>query len=139
MDETLKALLRYVKQEHCDATWTGLRAHVFGALYHAEMGYVDVLSVLLRAYTKALIEPRFELPGRHNAAEDLILAPIKGLHSIEALGPKTLDSQYSVVQFYGAMITKMLSDLRATRVDWCSEEIWPERSVGVNAVPALGV
>ncbi|HIH2752474.1 TPA: hypothetical protein ACYLN4_008341 [Burkholderia lata] len=126
MDETLKSLFRYVKREDYDATWQGLREHVLGALYHHEMRFIDVLSVLMRSYSQALMEPRLALPGRYNAAEDLVLAPVKGSHAIEFMGPTAMDQRYSVEQFYGAMIRKMLSDLRLARVDWCADEIWPD-------------
>ncbi|WP_186214419.1 hypothetical protein [Burkholderia gladioli] len=126
MDDTLKSLLRYVKREDYDATWQGLREQVLGVLYHHEMRFIDVLSVLMRSYSQALMEPRFELPGRHSAAEDLVLAPVKGSHAIEFMGAAAMDQRYSVEQFYGAMIRKMLSDLRLARVDWCAGDIWPD-------------
>ncbi|WP_241295729.1 hypothetical protein [Burkholderia stabilis] len=137
MNETLKALFRYIKRENCDPTWQGIRDNVLGAIYHPEMCYVDVLKVLLTAYTQALMEPRFELPGRHNAAEDLLLAPIKGHHAIDFMGPSSVEVRYSVEQFYGAMIEKMMGDLRCCRIDWCRDEIWPEENTSAEAAPAL--
>jgi len=125
VNETLRALLRYTKRQTCAVTWTDLRDNVLAAIYHRDMKFVDVVKVLLGAYTQALMEPRFELPGRHSAAEDLLLSPIKGSHAIELLGPTGVETQYSVEQFYGAMIEKMMADLRCCRVDWCRNEIWP--------------
>ena len=123
MNQTLKALLRYVKATGSDTTWIALREHVLGPIYHREMKLVDVLSVVLQAYELALFEPRFELPGRCTASLDLLLAPIRGSSSLDVVGPPDVQTQYSVERFYGAMIAKMLSDLRLTRVDWCAEEL----------------
>lgn len=128
MTETLKAVFRYMKRSDSVDSWQALRDRVFAPLFHPEMRFVDVVHVLMSVYTEALMEPRFELPGRHNAAEDLVLAPIKGSHAIEFMGPSDLARQYSVEQFYGAMISKMLCDLRLCRVDWCADELLAENN-----------
>ena len=93
----------------------------------------DVVKVLLIAHTPALMEPRFELPGCDNAAEHVVLAPIKGQHTVEIAGPWSVDTRYSVEQSYNAMISKMMGDLQAARVDWCRDELWPE-----SVSPAAG-
>lgn len=128
MSDTLKALFRYLKQRDSDLTWQGLRDNAFAPIYHPDMRFTDVIKVLLSAYTEALMEPRFELPGRHNAAEDLILSPIKGSHAVEYPGPASMEARYSVEQFYGAVVSKLISDLRLCRIDWCRGEILPNES-----------
>lgn len=132
MSPTLRALLRYTKSENRPrrdehSTWERVRTLVLGPLYYENMGLLDVVRVVLSAWTEALVEPRFEMPSRHNAAEDLVLAPVTGFHSVELLGARELDKAYSVKQFYDAMLRKMLSDLMLARVDWCRGEVWPER------------
>ena len=118
MDNTLKALLRYVKQNEFDSTWQGVRDNVFAPLYHDDMRFFDVMHVLLEAYKKALAEPRFEM--RDRAFTDLILAP---LHRVNAYSDVRLETEYSIEQFYAVIILKMLSDLRLTRADWCRDEL----------------
>jgi hypothetical protein len=76
-------------------------------------------------------------PGNSNRGS--IIAPIKGHHAIEFMGPSTVETLYSVEQFYDAMIGKMMGDLQVIRVDWCRVELWPPsvRPTGSIAVPAL--
>ena len=124
MDDTLKGVLRYAKTATADNNWRDLRDQVFASLYHPDMAFLDVFQVLLHAYERAVLEPRFELPGSHHAADDLILSPVKGALSIDHPFPRNgLDTLYSVEQFYGAMMNWMLSNLRLTRVDWCRDEL----------------
>ena len=124
MDDTLKAVLRHVKATSYDNDWKDLRDQVFASLYHPDMAFLDVFQVLLHTYERAVMEPRFELPGGYRAAEELILSPVKGPLSIDHPFPKNgLETQYSVEKFYGAMMKWMLSNLRLTRVDWCREEL----------------
>lgn len=101
------------------------------------MRFADVVTVLVSAYAIALAEPRFQLPGRHNAAEDLILAPVKGTHALDNPGPVALTAMYPVEQFYAAMIDKMMSDLRMCNIGWCRLEIWPEENTPATTVPTL--
>lgn len=128
MNDTTKALFRYVKREDYEATLEALREHAFGALYHPDMRFMDVFSILLRTYKEALMEPRFALGNCDSAFDELLLAPIDGSHSVKFMGPADLNDKYSVEQFYGSMIRKMLCDLRLARVDWCATEIWPAES-----------
>lgn len=139
MDKTLKTLFRYIKRENCDPTWRAIRDNVLAEIYHRDMRFTDVVKVLLTTYTHALMEPRFEMPGRHNASEDLLLAPIKGHHAIDFLGANSVDAHYTVEQFYGAIIDKMMGDLRCCRIDWCQSEIWPEVTASVPSAPSLAV
>lgn len=127
----LKAVLKYVKSPDCDSSWQGLRDTVLSSLYHPNMAFLDVFRVLMHAYERALMEPRFGLPGRQQAAEDLILSPVKGCMSIDLIGPKEeLETKYTVEQFYGTMIAWMLSNLRLTRIDWCRDEL------GLDVLPS---
>ena len=117
MDNTLKALLRYVKQEDFDISWQAVRDNVFAPLYHPDMRFLDVMEVLLKTYEQAFREPRFEL----SSCEALVMAPVVGVHRLD--WNTTLQTQYTVEQFYASMIRKMLSDLRHARVDWCKSEL----------------
>ncbi len=137
MNETLKALFRYIKRENCDPAWHAIRDNVLAGIYHRDMCFADVVKVLLTAYAEALMDPRFELPGRHNAAEDLLLAPIKGHHAVDFMGPSSTETRYTVEQFYGAMIDKMMGDLRCCTIGWCRHEIWPEEAASAPSTPAL--
>jgi len=123
MNNTLNALLRYTKQTEYDASWQGLRDNVFANLYHPKMQFGDVIKVLLKAYEEAVAEPRFELPASRTTLAEIVLAPVQGYHAIEWFGTQSLQTQYTVEQFYTSIIRKILSDLRHTRVYWCKVEL----------------
>ncbi len=130
MSPTLLALLRYAKQEDVDGAWTSVRDQVLGPIYHPEMKLANVLRVLLEAWMEALNDTRFALPGRRpglHALEELVLAPVVGHFSVAQWPGATLETTCTVEQFYTAIVHKMISDFRLARVDWCREEIWPER------------
>lgn len=121
LDETLKVLLEYTKRtEEVTFEWKEL-AGVLGPLYYHDMKLIDVLSILITTYEKVLMEPRFELPGRHHAVYDIVVAPVEGTFSVDLWGPKDLHNTYTVEQFYTSIIKKMLSDIRLTNVGWLRE------------------
>lgn len=122
ISETLKVIFEYTKtNQEATFEWREL-AEVLGPLYYPELRLIDVLSIVMKVYEEALMEPRFELPGRHHAAFDIVTAPIKGHFSVDMWGPKTSDVAYTVDQFYTSIIKKMLSDLRLTNVGWLREK-----------------
>lgn len=92
--------------------------------YCANMRLADALHHALEALKEANAEPRLCLGAAD--IEALILAPIKGLNSIELFGPSDLQVKYSVESFYMAMINHVLGKLMCTRVDWCAEELRAE-------------
>lgn len=119
--ETLQVLLNYVKGDLKRCTWRDA-ALVLGPLYYHDMKLVDVMSIVLKAYSEALAEPRFEIPAASSALEDLVFAPIKGSHAVEWPCPaKGIDTSYSIEQVYNSMLAYMLSNLRLARVDWLRE------------------
>lgn len=120
--ETLLLLLRYAKSPERDATWRGVSV-VLAPLYSSEMRLQDVLVVLLKAFEEALTEPRFELGAGLSSVEELVLAPVRGLHAVGPFGGATLATTYSVEQFYNAMVGHLLGRLAITRVDWCVNEL----------------
>ncbi len=113
----LLALLRYAKSEGRETTWRDV-ASALGDLYHPEMTLADVIHHLVSAFSEVLCEPRFEVGGG-GAGEDLLLAPIKGHHAIEFMGPKTLDTLYTVEQFYNAQVSFIIGQLRISSIGWC--------------------
>jgi hypothetical protein len=115
----LQALLRYAKSENRERSWRGV-AQALSSVYSNNMRLLDVLSVMLNLYEEALSDPRYELGHGSTAVKKLLLAPVKGFHSVEINGPSGLQSQYTVEQFYNAMVSQMLGELLMARIDWCS-------------------
>lgn len=116
---TLIALLRHAKRTD-DYGWSQL-AKALEPHFFKDMSLVDVVSVTLRAYEESLSEKRFEMGDAQCKAVELLLAPIKGPVSIELCGPRTLETNYSVEQFYNAFLKQIMTELRLARVDWLPE------------------
>ncbi len=121
MSDRLLVLLRHAKSEGRGASWRDVAA-ALGDLYHPDMTLTDVVHHIVAAFTEVLAEPRFEVGRGGTAAEELLLAPIKGYHTVEALGPSRLDTTYTVEQFYNAQIAYVLGQLSIARVGWCRDE-----------------
>ena len=90
------------------------------------MSLADVIHHLVAAYSEVLCEPRFEVGRGGKASEELLLAPIKGYHSIDLAGPRSLDTLYTVEQFYNAFVIHILGQLSITSIGWCRD--WYEGS-----------
>lgn len=118
MSDRLLVLLRHAKSESPGTTWRDVAA-ALGDLYHPEMTLADVIHHVVSAFSEVLCEARFEVGGGGGAGEDLLLAPIKGHHAIEFMGPKTLDTQYTVEQFYNAQVSFIMGQLRISSIGWC--------------------
>lgn len=82
----------------------------------------DVVTIVLAAYGEALAEKRFQLGNPQYAARDLILAPIKGSSAVEWRGPASLQTKYSVEQFFNSILKQMLTELSLSRVDWLAPD-----------------
>lgn len=118
LNPRLLTLLRFAKSERSGSTWRDV-AQALGELYHPEMTLADVIHHLVAAYSEVLCEPRFEVGRSGKASEELLLAPIKGLHSIDFAGPRSLSTPYTVEQFYDAFVLHILGQLSITSIGWC--------------------
>ena len=118
LNERLLTLLRFAKSERSGSTWRDV-AQALGALYHPEMRLADVIHHLVAAYSEVLCERRLEVGRGGKASEELLLAPIKGYHSIDLAGPRSLDTTYTVEQFYNAFVIHILGHLSITSIGWC--------------------
>ena len=118
LNQRLLTLLRFAKGERTGSTWRDV-AQALGELYHPEMTLADVIHHLVTAYSEVLCEPRFEVGRSGKASEDLLLAPIKGYQSIDLAGPRSLDTPYTVEQFYNAFVMHILGQLSITSIGWC--------------------
>lgn len=118
LNQRLLTLLRFAKGERSGSTWRDV-AQALGELYHPEMTLVDVIHHLVTAYSEVLCEPRFEVGRSGKASEDLLLAPIKGYQSIDLAGPRSLETAYTVEQFYNAFVIHILGQLSITSIGWC--------------------
>lgn len=125
LNQRLLTLLRFAKGERSGSTWRDV-AQALGELYHPEMTLADVIHHLVTAYSEVLCEPRFEVGRSGKASEDLLLAPIKGYQSIDLAGPRSLDTPYTVEQFYNAFVIHILGQLSITSIGWCRD--WYEGS-----------
>lgn len=118
LNQRLLTLLRFAKGERSGSTWRDV-AQALGELYHPEMTLADVIHHLVTAYLEVLCEPRFEVGRSGKASEDLLLAPIKGYQSIDLAGPRSLETAYTVEQFYNAFVIHILGQLSITSIGWC--------------------
>lgn len=116
----LLVLLRFAKAEHNGWTWRDV-AGALGDLYHPAMTLTNVVHHIVASFMEVLAEPRFEVGRSGTAGEDLLLAPIKGYLTVEALGPFRLDTPYTVEQFYNAHIAYVLGQLRIAKIGWCRD------------------
>ncbi len=118
LNQRLLTLLRFAKGERSGSTWRDV-AQALGELYHPEMTLADVIHHLVTAYSEVLCEPRFEVGRSGKASEDLLLAPIRGYQSIDLAGPRSLETAYTVEQFYNAFVIHILGQLSITSIGWC--------------------
>lgn len=118
--ERLRALLIYSKRpERQEGAYAySAVASVLGELFHPSMTLVDSMHHLVLAYEEVLMEPRYCVGSGPNPALELVLSPIKGLASIDFMGPSSVDTAYSVKQYYDAMACYIFGQLSITRVDW---------------------
>lgn len=120
----LLALLRHAKSSNPAPGWQAI-AVALGDLYHPEMKLSDVLHHLVAAYEEVLAEPRFKVHGGTTQAVDILLAPVKGFHTIEHFGPtEGLASKYSVEEFYNAIVAHLVGQLRITNIGWCRDQLF---------------
>ena len=120
--ERLIALLRHVRAPETDMTWRGVAA-ALGDLYHPQMSLPDVVHHLAAAYTELTEEPRFAVPAGPVMLANLLLAPIKGLNSIDMLGPRSTDHAYSVEAIYNSLAGHMLGAFMFAKTGWCADLI----------------
>ncbi len=113
---TLLNLLRFSKRSN-ECTWQNI-AEVLEPQFFRDMPLPDVVTIVLAAYGEALAEKRFQMGNPHYAARDLILAPIKGSCAVEWRGPASLQTQYSVEEFFNSILKQMVTELSLSRVDW---------------------
>lgn len=117
ISERLRTLMMFAKRpDTVEWTWQAV-AEALKGLYSDDMKLVWVMHHLVAAYEEALAEPRFQL-GRGNTMLDVLLSPVRGHTSIQLLGPGSLQTPYTVEQFYNAMVHKILGELQITNVGW---------------------
>lgn len=120
LSDRLRTLMAFSKRpDQKDWSWRAV-AEELADLYGGGMKLYWVMHHLVAAYQEALGEPRFKLGGSDKVLE-LIMAPIRGHTSVELLGPASLASEYSVEQFYNAMVLKLLGELQITNIGWLRE------------------
>lgn len=119
VSERLRALLIFSKRPDVkDWTWQGV-AEALAEIYSPGMRLYWVLHHLMEAYQEAAADPRFEM-GRADVLE-VLMAPIKGHTSIDLIGPASLQTQYTVEQFYNAMVLKLLGQIQCANIAWLRE------------------
>lgn len=129
LNPRLHTLLRFAKSERSGSTWRDV-ATALGDLYHPDMTLQDVIHHLVAAFSDVLCEPRFEVGRGGKAAEELLLAPIRGYHSIELAGPRSEDTAYTVGQVYNAFVLHILGQLSIACIGWCRE--WYEGNASLT-------
>lgn len=103
-------------------TWIDIRYHLSELYLANAMTLVDVVEVVARSHQQLLDDSRFDIGDKDNNRIDLILAPIRCPYSVDLLGASRIDNQYSVEDYYNAILRKMMSDFCIARVDWLFNE-----------------
>jgi len=105
-------------------TWVDIQ-RALSDLYIGLISLVDVIEIVAKSHQQLLDDSRFDIGDKDNNRIDLILAPIRGPSSVELLGASRIDNQYSVEDYYNAILRKMMSDFSIARIDWLvNETIW---------------
>lgn len=121
----LKLAKDFDEQNQTKRTWIDIRYHLSDLYLANAMTLVDVVQVVARSHQQLLDDSRFDIGDKDNNRIDLILAPIRGPSSVELLGASRIDNQYSVEDYYNAILRKMMSDFSIARIDWLvNETIW---------------
>jgi hypothetical protein len=114
---TTIALLRAAKNINFEKdvyTWKDV-VEVLSPLYHPDMRLADVIHILLKSYEELIDEPRFET---RRCIDELLMAPVKWNYS---LNYPTLETTYTVEEFYNKQIQFMMHQFRFSRCDWCRD------------------
>lgn len=110
-----------VGEEGADVTTPQAIGGALAWCYGGKLSLKDALHHAVAAWGEASKDGRYEM-GRTTTL-DLLLAPIAGVASIELLGPAGMDTHYTVAQFYGAILQRVMGDLQVTRCDWCLAQL----------------
>ena len=120
---TLKTLLKYSKQEHLVINLQDI-AKILEPIYAFYPTPYQVVEIVTKAYLDVLKDARYELPvSDYNAIKNLILSPVFGTNKLASWGNSTIYEPFTVIEFYIAIISHMIGNLRITRVDWCKDEL----------------
>jgi hypothetical protein len=119
ISDRLRALLIFSKRPDAKEWKWQVVADALAEIYSPGMRLYWVMHHLVEAYQEATAEPRFEV-GRCDVLE-VLMAPIKGHTAIDMLGPASLETKYTVEDFYNAMVVKILGQLQCTNIAWLRE------------------
>lgn len=122
VSDRLLALLKYAKSANPDMPWKAVPL-TLSETYHPDMSLIDAMHHLVAAVEEVLADPRFEVGRSGTSALELLTFPIKGSCAVDMLGPKTLQTSYTLEQFYNSMAAYILSQLRISQVDWMAETL----------------
>lgn len=114
----LTALLEFLKNHPSEPLSWYTVPKALGELYHPKMTLADAMHHLVHAHKELVADARFEIGRSDSESLDLLLAPVKGSHSVELLGATHLNTTYTVEQFYDSMARHILSAILLSRVDW---------------------
>lgn len=112
ISKTLKALLDYVRSDINGFSPEGAMKSLT-PIYNYNLNTISVARIVLKAYSEALDEKRFEMPDKNLANEKVIFSLVD--YTL------TLKSESTVVtlkEVYGTMIMQVLRELYLARVDW---------------------
>lgn len=97
--------------------------------YGGKLTLRDAMHHAVAAWVEARADPRYEAGSTEML--DLVLAPVSGTSSIDLLGPRDMATSYTVGEFYGAMLLRIMGSLQTTRCDWCREHLDAAREIAI--------
>ena len=128
ISQLLKTLLVFAKTHDGEFTMASVNS-ALADLYHPEMRFVDIFTVLNKALLELQAEPRFQYGNKDDLFLSVLMAPVKGYSRLVRFPQSlTLADTFSVEQFYGAMIQHIMMTLKLTNMGWCREQLFPETS-----------
>lgn len=112
-EKELYSFLKFIKKENFEIS--DLEKY-FKEVIAYDVSFMDIFQLVARKFELVKKEESFQLPCL--SFSDLLMAPVKGFHSIDTFGPKNLQDTYTVEQFYTAMLKYMVYNMRVTNSKW---------------------
>lgn len=121
ISDTTLALLIHAKKEKTDFELDAIKK-VLAPIYSPDMNLGDVLLVVHRSLLELMGESRFQVGKSADFFLEIILAPAKLNGSFSLRGDplkKSSNEKYTLDEFYGSILGKMMFPFRVAHVGWC--------------------
>lgn len=111
ISSTTWSILYFTKQSDKSLSYETLR-EMLKPIYHDDMKYSDVVSILMKSLTEIMNEPRFKIHYGQGFLSQVMIEPLK-----------KNNEQLTIVEVYDIMVIEILYGFRYAISDWCVEEL----------------